>query len=346
MPFECPVPTLDYETVTLAHGGGGRVSHRLTHDLLLPLLANDALSPLHDGAVVPWTHDALAISTDSYVVRPRFFPGGNVGHLAVHGTVNDLAMCGAAPVGLSLAFILEEGLPIKELRTIVETIRDACAAVGVPVVTGDTKVVEHGSGDGVYVNTTGFGRVAPGIEIAPARVRPGDRILLSGSIAEHGIAILSVREGLEFETRIESDTAALWPSVRRVLDALDWDVHALRDATRGGVASATNEIAAGAGVGMVLDGDAIAVREEVRGACELLGLDPLYVANEGRYLAFVPAGRADEALAAMRADPVSRDSRIVGEVVADHPGVVRMVQPFGGSRVVDMMSGEQLPRIC
>ena len=346
MPFECPVPALDYETVTIAHGGGGRISHRLTRDVLLPLLTNDALSPLHDGAVIPWTHDALAISTDSYVVRPRFFPGGNIGHLAVHGTVNDLAMCGAEPVGLALALILEEGLPIAELRTIIETIRDACAAVGVQVVTGDTKVVERGSGDGVYVNTTGFGRVRPQVEIAPERARPGDRILLSGSIAEHGIAIMSVREGLDFETRIESDTAALWPSVRRLLDVVGWDVHTLRDATRGGVASATNEIAASASVGMVLDGTAIAVREEVRGACELLGLDPLYVANEGRYLAFVSAERADEALAAMRADPVSRETRIIGEVVADHPGVVRMSQPFGGSRVVDMMSGEQLPRIC
>ena len=346
MPFECPVPALDYDTITIAHGGGGRISQRLTRELLLPILGNDTLAPLHDGAVVPWTHDGLAVSTDSYVVRPRFFPGGNIGHLAVHGTVNDLAMCGAEPVGLSLAFILEEGLPIPELRTIVETIRDACTASGVQVVTGDTKVVERGSGDGVYVNTTGFGRVRPRVEIAPERARPGDRILLSGAIAEHGIAILSVREGLEFETRIESDTACLWPSVRALLDTLGWDVHTLRDATRGGVASATNEIAAGAGVGMVLDGTAIAVREEGRGACELIGLDPQYVATEGRYLAFVPAERADEALDAIRSDPVASEARIIGEVVADHPGVVRMTQPFGGSRVVDMMSGEQLPRIC
>jgi hydrogenase expression/formation protein HypE len=285
MPFECPVPATAYDTVTLAHGGGGRVSQRLIQEILMPALENPALAPLHDGAVLNWGHDALAMSTDSYVVRPRFFPGGNIGHLAVHGTVNDLAMCGAEPVALSLAFILEEGLAIEELRTIVTTIRDACAALDLPVVTGDTKVVEHGSGDGIYINTTGIGRVRPRVEIAPERARPGDRILLSGSIADHGIAILSVREGLRFDTRVESDTAPLWSCVERLLDGLGWDVHTLRDATRGGVASVTNEIAASAGVGIVLDSDAIPVRPEVRGACELLGLDPLYVANEGRFAA-------------------------------------------------------------
>jgi len=346
MPFECPVPVRDYDTVTMAHGGGGRVSQRLIQEILVPAFDNPMLAALHDGAVLPWGRDALAMSTDSYVVRPRFFPGGNIGHLAVHGTLNDLAMCGAEPVALSLAFILEEGLPIAELRTIVETVRDACLAANVPVVTGDTKVVEHGSGDGIYVNTTGIGRVAARIEVSPARARPGDVVLLSGAIAEHGIAILSVREGLEFETRVESDTAPLWPSVRALVARLGWDVHTLRDATRGGVASVTNEIAAAAGVGIVLDAEAVPVREDVRGACELLGLDPLYVANEGRYLAFVPESRADEALAAMRSAPVGRDAVAVGRVVADHPGVVRIAHPFGGSRVVDMMSGEQLPRIC
>lgn len=346
MPFECPVPATSYDTVTLAHGGGGRVSQRLIQDLLVPALDNPALAMLHDGAVLSWGHEAMALSTDSYVVRPRFFPGGNIGHLAVHGTVNDLAMCGAEPVALSLAFILEEGLPIDELRAVIETIRDACAELDLPVVTGDTKVVEHGAGDGIYVNTTGVGRVRPRVEISPQRARPGDRVILSGPIADHGIAILSVREGLRFETRIESDTAPLWPCVRGLLDGVGWDVHTLRDATRGGVASATNEIAASAGVGIVLDSAAIPVRAEVRGACELLGLDPLYVANEGRFLAIVAEERADEALERIRSERRGAEACIVGEVVAEHPGVVRATNPFGGFRVVDMMSGEQLPRIC
>jgi hydrogenase expression/formation protein HypE len=346
MNFVCPVPSEAYETVTLAHGGGGKVTHRLIQSLLVPAFDNPALAALHDGAVLPWDGEQLAFTTDSYVVRPRFFPGGNIGNLAVHGTVNDLAMCGARPVALSLAFILEEGLPIAELRTIVESVRDACALLDVPVVTGDTKVVERGHGDGVFINTSGVGVVARNLEIAPQRVRPGDVVILSGPIAEHGVAILSVREGLEFETRIESDTAPLWPVVERVLAAGGWDVHALRDATRGGVASALNEIAEASSTGIVLDGAAIPVKDEVRGACELLGLDPLYIANEGRFVAFVAPERAGRVLAAMRSEPVAREARVVGRVVNEHPGTVRMNLAFGGSRVVDMLSGEQLPRIC
>ncbi len=345
--LECPVPLDTYEAITLGHGGGGRLTQRLINEILVPAFDNAQLSELHDGAVLPATdHARLAFSTDSFVVSPYIFPGGDIGSLAVHGTANDLAMCGARPLYLSLAFILEEGLPVRDLRRVVTSVRDACRSVGMQVVTGDTKVVERGKGDGIFINTTGIGVVLPGVDIAPKRVRPGDRILLSGAIAEHGIAILSVREGLSFETELQSDTTHLWPVVTGVLQTGGSAVHVLRDATRGGVASVVNEIAQAANVGVVLDEAAIPVRDEVRGACEILGLDPLYVANEGKFLVFVAPEGVETVLETLRAHPLGEGARLVGEVVADHPGVVRMRTLYGGSRVVDLLSGDQLPRIC
>jgi hydrogenase expression/formation protein HypE len=346
MAFECSLPIEEYDAVTLGHGGGGKLSQMLVEQLFVPALSNDILAELHDGAMFPWHGGHVAFSTDSFVVRPRFFPGGNIGSLSVHGTLNDLAMCGARPRHLSLALILEEGLLLTELREIVDSIREACEESEVTVITGDTKVVERGSGDGIYINTTGIGSLMPETQLSAIRVRPGDKIVLNGSIAHHGMAIMSVREGLEFESEITSDSAALWPIVEGVLSATQRRMHVLRDATRGGVASAINEIAQAANVGVVLDESAIPVDEPVRAACEILGLDPLYVANEGRFVGFVSPDLADEAVDLMRAHPLGRDACIIGETVADHPGVVRMNSGFGGSRVVDMISGEQLPRIC
>jgi hydrogenase expression/formation protein HypE len=280
------------------------------------------------------------------VVRPLFFPGGDIGSLAVHGTVNDLAMCGARPVALSAGFILEEGLPMEDLWRVARSMREAAAEARVPIVTGDTKVVDRGKGDGIFINTTGLGRIPAGIEIDPTRARPGDVVILSGAIADHGIAILSVREGLQFQTEVKSDSAALHELVGAILAAGGRGVHVLRDPTRGGVASALNEIASAARAGIRLEEAAIPVREEVRGACEILGLDPLYVANEGKCLALVAREKAEEVLSAMRADPRGRNAARIGEVVEEHQGKVVLRSRIGGSRVVEMLSGEQLPRIC
>jgi hydrogenase expression/formation protein HypE len=342
----CPLPIADYPHVLLAHGGGGRMSQMLIERVFVTAFGNAALEERHDGAVMDVEKGRLAITTDSFVVSPRFFPGGDIGSLAVHGTVNDLAMCGAAPLALAAGFVLEEGLPMEELWRIVRSMAAAAQAAGVAIVTGDTKVVDRGKGDGVFIHTTGIGRVRDGIRVSPARATPGDRVLLSGAIAEHGIAIMSVREGLEFETTLTSDSAALHGLVAVVLDACGDAVHVLRDPTRGGVSSAVNEIAQSARAGIRLDEAAIPIGEEVRGACEILGLDPLYVANEGKCLAIVAPEAAGAALAAMRAHPLGRRAAIVGEVVGDHPGRVFMESRIGGNRVVDMLSGEQLPRIC
>ncbi len=336
----------DSPTVLLAHGGGGRLMQALIERMFLPAFGNPALEALHDGAVLEVNGTRLAFSTDSFVVSPLFFPGGDIGSLAVHGTVNDLAMCGARPLGLSVGFILEEGLPMEDLWRIVQSIQRAAQAVGVPIVTGDTKVVDRGKGDGVFINTAGVGLIPPGVHIAPQRAQPGDVVLINGAIAVHGIAILSVREGLEFETTLESDTAPLHDLVARLLDVAGEQVHVLRDPTRGGVASALNEIAAKAGVGIRLEEARIPIWEEVRGACEILGLDPLYVANEGKCLAIVAREVAEPVLAAMQAHPLGREAAIIGEVVEDHPGKVLLRSRVGGLRVVDMLSGEQLPRIC
>jgi len=342
----CPLPLSDYPTVQLAHGGGGKLSQILIESLLLPAFDNPQLARLHDGALLAPPAGRLAFSTDSFVVKPLFFPGGDIGSLAVHGTVNDLAMCGARPLALSCGLILEEGLAMSDLARIVASLRGAARRAGVPIVTGDTKVVDRGKGDGVYLHTTGVGSVPDGVEIDPKRARPGDVVLLSGSIGDHGMAILSVREGLEFESPIESDSAPLAGMVAALLDRLGDAVHVLRDPTRGGVASATNEIAAAAGVGICLEEVEIPVHEPVRAACELLGLDPLYVANEGKLLAIVAREVADEALAVLRTDPLGAEAAIVGEVVDELAGHVQLRGAIGGSRIVDMLSGEQLPRIC
>jgi len=304
-----------------------------------------APEPAHDSAVVEVNSTRLAFTTDSFVVSPLFFPGGDIGRLAVCGTVNDLAMAGARAAWLSAAFILEEGFSLETLGRIVASMREEAARIGVRIVTGDTKVVDRGKGDGVFINTAGIGVIPPGVEVSPARVSPGDAILLSGDLGRHGIAILSVRENLGFEMSLESDCASLAGVVGELV-GLGSEVHCLRDLTRGGLAAALNEIAMDAGVGMELDEAAIAVSEPVAGACELLGLDPLYVANEGRLVAIVPTPAAEQALETLRRHPVSAGAAIIGRVTDKHRGVVEIRSPIGGGRIVDLLSGEQMPRIC
>ena len=341
----CPTPLSDYKEVVLAHGSGGKLSQRLLQSVVLPRFQNELLAPLHDGAIFDLDGSRIAFSTDSYVVSPIFFPGGDIGKLAVHGTVNDLAMCGARPQYLSVAFIVEEGLPMADFHRIIQSMQAAATEAGVLLVTGDTKVVDRGKADKLFINTAGVGLVRAGVNIQPSRAQPGDKIIINGPIAVHGIAIMSVREGLEFETKIESDTAPLNGLVESILDAYE-DIHVLRDPTRGGITSALSEIAQAARVGMLLDEARIPISEEVKGACEILGLDPLYVANEGKLLTILPAAKADRVLAAMRAHPLGQAAAIIGEVTANHAGYVLMKTRVGGTRVVDMLSGEQLPRIC
>ncbi|MDI6791857.1 MAG: hydrogenase expression/formation protein HypE [bacterium] len=344
--WQCPIPIQEYPTVLMAHGGGGRLTRMLIERMFLPAFRNSTIETLHDGAVLEIEGLRLAFTTDSFVINPLFFPGGDIGELAVNGTVNDLAMCGARPLYLSLSFILEEGFPMEDLWRVTRSIQAAAEEAEVKVVTGDTKVVDRGKGDGLFINTSGVGLIPEGVEISPQRVCPGDVVLISGAIAVHGIAILSVREGLEFETTLESDTAPLNGLVKALLDSAGPQVHMLRDPTRGGVATTLNEIASSAKVGIMLEEAGIPIRDEVRGACEILGLDPLYVANEGKYLAIVAPEAADAALEAMRAHPLGREAAIIGHVVEEHAGTVILRSQVGGKRVVDMLSGEQLPRIC
>jgi hydrogenase expression/formation protein HypE len=341
----CPIPITDYKEIVLAHGSGGKLSHQLIQKIILPQFQNKLLAPLHDGAVFSLGKNRVAFSTDSYVVSPIFFPGGDIGKLAVHGTVNDLAMCGARPLYLSVGFILEEGMPMEDFWRVVQSMRAAADEAGVQLVTGDTKVVDRGKADKIFINTAGIGGIPEGVNIHPARAQAGDKVLISGPIAVHGIAIMSVREGLEFESEIASDTAALNGLVHEILEACQ-DVHVLRDPTRGGVTSALTEIAQSAGVGVFLREASIPISEEVKGACEILGLDPLHVANEGNLLAIVPPEEAETALAAMRRHSLGKVAAMIGEVVSEHPGFVVMKTRVGGMRVVDMLSGEQLPRIC
>jgi hydrogenase expression/formation protein HypE len=352
LPFgSCPVPKSRYEQVLLGHGSGGRLTAELIQGVFLPAFANDVLAALEDQATVSVGPEngkpapRIAFTTDSFVVRPLFFPGGDIGKLAVHGTVNDLAVGGAVPKYLSAAFILEEGLPLADLRRIVGSMSAACAEAGVALVTGDTKVVDRGKGDGVYLTTTGIGVVPAGRRLSIRNARPGDRILVSGTLGDHGIAIMSVREGLEFETILKSDTAALHLLTEAILAACP-ETRCMRDPTRGGLSSALNELAAASEVGVELDEVAIPLKPEVRGACEMLGLDPLYVANEGKLIAVVPSADAEPVLTAMRAHPLGREAAIVGTVVAEHPGLIIAKSLVGGVRVVTMLSGEQLPRIC
>ncbi|MGO8699889.1 MAG: hydrogenase expression/formation protein HypE [Limisphaerales bacterium] len=341
----CPLPISDHKEIVLGHGSGGKLSHQLIRNFVLPYFRNELLEPLHDGAIFEIDGVKLAFSTDSFVVAPIFFPGGDIGKLAVCGTVNDLAMCGARPLYLSAAFILEEGLPMDDFCRIVHSMQEAAAEANVLLVTGDTKVVDRGKADKIFINTSGIGAVEPGVRIHPNRARAGDKVIINGPIATHGIAIMSVRENLSFETKILSDCAALNGLVAAVLRACP-DVHVLRDPTRGGVASALAEIAEQAKAGIHLDEASIPINEEVKGACEILGLDPLYVANEGKVLAIVPPEGAAAVLQAMRCHFLGKEAAVIGEVVQDHPGFVTMKTRVGGNRVVDMLAGEQLPRIC
>lgn len=341
----CPVPLHDYDRILLAHGGGGTLSRKLLMESVFPAIMNEHLSSLHDGAILTIGGTRLAFSTDSYVISPRFFPGGSIGSLAVNGTVNDLAMCGAVPQFLSVGFILEEGFPREELEGIVGDMRSAADASGVQLVTGDTKVVEKGKGDGIFVNTSGIGTVREGIVSDPRRVKPGDVIILSGDIGRHGIAIMSVREELEFGSTIESDCCPLHAVAAAVCGAAP-DLKVMRDPTRGGLASALNEIAESACVGMEIDEQKITILEPVHAACEILGFDPLYVANEGKMIAIVPPHRASAVVEAMRRLPESSEACAIGTVTVENPGTVVLKTTIGGKRVVDMLSGEQLPRIC
>ncbi|MBN8594227.1 MAG: hydrogenase expression/formation protein HypE [Anaerolineae bacterium] len=341
----CPLPLRDYPQIVLGHGGGGKLSQDLVEHIVLPAFNNGALASLADGAALNIAGIRLAFSTDSYVVRPLFFPGGSIADLAVNGTVNDLAMLGAQPMFLSVGLIIEEGLPLSILGTVVEQMAAAARIAGVQIVTGDTKVVDKGHGDGLYINTSGIGLIPDGIQIAPQNARPGDSVLVSGMIGDHGMAVMSVREGLEFETLIISDSAPLNGMVAVLLAAVP-EIHTLRDPTRGGVASSLNEIARAADVGIELEDNQLPIRPEVAAACELLGLDPLYVANEGKLIAILPAAQAERALESLRHHPLGKDAAIIGQVTAEHPGIVTTKTSIGGRRIVSMQVGEQLPRIC
>ena len=343
--LQCPTPLNDSERVQLAHGGGGRRMHELLEGLLLPSFKNDLLLERHDGATLNVAGARLAFTTDSYVVKPLFFPGGDIGTLAINGTVNDLAMCGARPLYLSSAFILEEGFPMESLRRVVESMRITAAEVKVQLVTGDTKVVDKGKGDGIFVNTAGIGMVEHTLTIAPSAVRPGDVILLSGDLGRHGIAIMAMREGLSFETTIESDCAPLWQPIAALL-AAGIEIHCLRDLTRGGLSSGLIEIAEAAAMRISIDELTIPVREDVAGACEILGLDPLYLANEGRFIAFVPEHETARALDILNQHAVSSGAIKIGQVQEKPAGMVTMNSRMGTERILDMLSGEQLPRIC
>ncbi|TRW97164.1 hydrogenase expression/formation protein HypE [Candidatus Methylobacter oryzae] len=332
--------------VDLSHGGGGRAMAQLIDELFIKHFDNDLLRQHNDQALFNVPAGRLAISTDSYVISPLFFPGGDIGSLAVHGTVNDVAMSGAKPLYLSAGFILEEGLPLADLEQIVISMADAAKRAGTPIVTGDTKVLERGKGDGVFINTTGVGIVPEGVAISGNRAQPGCAILVSGSIGDHGVAIMAGRENLQFETTIVSDSAALNGLVADMVAAAPADIHCLRDPTRGGLATALNELAQQSGVGIVIDETQVPIKSEVKAACEILGLDPLYVANEGKLVCICAADAAERLLAVMRQHPLGRDAAIIGEVIADDHHFVQMTTAFGGRRIVDWPVGEQLPRIC
>ncbi len=343
--WTCPLPLRDYPNVVMGHGGGGKLSAELIQHLFMPAFANGTLQALGDSAVLDLGGQRLAFSTDSFVVRPLFFPGGCIGDLAINGTVNDLAMSGAKPLFLSAGFILEEGLTLSLLGAIAERMGQAAQRAGVTLVTGDTKVVDRGHGDGVFINTSGIGLIPEGVHIAPQMAQPGDVVLVSGTLGDHGMAIMSAREGLEFETTITSDCAPLHDLVAAML-AVTPEIHVLRDPTRGGAASSLNEIAQAAQVGIVIEETQIPVKPAVQVACEMLGLDALYVANEGKLIAILPAAHAEAVLAAMQAHPLGQQAAIIGRVVADHPGLLVAKTALGATRIVDLQIGEQLPRIC
>ena len=333
------------DRILLDHGSGGKMSHRLISDMLLPLFNNPVLSQLDDGAILELEGKRLAFSTDTFTVDPIFFPGGSIGDLAINGTVNDVAMCGATPQYISVGLLIEEGFAVADLEKILTGMSRAAARAGVAVVTGDTKVVPKGAADKIFINTSGLGFIPEGVVVGSRQARVGDMIILSGSIAEHGIVILTQREGMAFTSDIQSDTAPLNFLVEKMF-GVSKDIHVLRDPTRGGVGTTLNEIADRSHVGIVIHEDKIPVRKEVLGICELMGFDPLYIANEGKLLAFVGRAHAQKILAAMQADPNGRDACIIGEVVSDNPGMVCLKTRIGGIRIVDMLTGEQLPRIC
>ncbi len=343
--LNCPLPINSSSFITLAHGGGGKLTHQLIEKLFHPAFNNSELETQHDGAVIDFPSAKLAFTTDSYVVQPLLFPGGNIGSLAVNGTVNDLAMCGARPLYLTAAFILEEGLLIETLWTIVQAMRKSADHAGVKIITGDTKVVDKGKGDGIFINTSGVGIVEHSLTIHPKSIQPGDMVLLSGDIGRHGIAIMAAREGLGFQNQIESDCAAVSNLVQNLIDA-KVEIHCLRDLTRGGLATALIEIAQTAKVSINITESEIPIREEVKGACEILGLDPLYVANEGQFVTFVKADHAQHALRIMQNDPLGSQAKIIGTVKKSPPETVILKTKVGTSRMIDMLSGEQLPRIC
>lgn len=336
---------LKHGRIEMTHGSGGRAMAQLIQQLFVTAFDNEFLRPLNDQACFQSFNGRMVMTTDSHVVTPLFFPGGDIGSLAVHGTINDIAMAGARPSYLAASFILEEGFPLADLKRIADSMAKAARAAQVPIVTGDTKVVEKGSGDGVFITTTAIGMVPEGIDIAGANARPGDKILISGTLGDHGIAVMASRENLSFQTSIESDTAALHDLVAAMIAATP-AIHVLRDPTRGGVAAALNEIAQQSSVGMIIDENPLPIREQVQAACEFLGLDPLYIANEGKLIAICPAADAAGLLHAMRQHPLGRDAAIIGEVIEDSHCFVQMQTRFGGKRVVDWLSGEQLPRIC
>lgn len=339
------MPKFDFDTINLGHGSGGILTHRLLNSGVFDVLKNDILNEKHDGAIFN-LQGKIAFSTDSYVVNPIFFPGGNIGELAINGTVNDLAMCGAIAKYISLSFIIEEGLRMEEFWQILNSIKDCCTKANVQVVTGDTKVVEKGKGDKIFINTAGIGIVHEKAAIKLSNVKAGDAIILSGNIAEHGIAIMSKRSGLEFETNITSDTTNLNFTVEKLIHEFGHQIHFLRDATRGGVASVLNEVAKDGAMGIDIKHKNIPVQEQVNGACEMLGLDPLYVANEGRFIAIVDEKISHDIVALLRQDANGTDATIIGAVVEEHKGQVIMQSAIGGKRVVNMLPGEQLPRIC
>lgn len=341
----CPTPSTDTDRILIGHGSGGKLTAQLIERTILPALANPVLARLDDQAFVAMGNTSIAFTTDSFVVTPIFFPGGDIGELAVNGTINDLAMGGARPVALSLALILEEGLPLRDLERILASVRRTADLAGVRVVTGDTKVVGRGSGDKIFINTAGIGLARPGVTLGSHRVAPGDAVILSGSIGDHGMTILAQREGLELDGALSSDTAPLHGLVSAMLDVYP-DIHAMRDPTRGGLAATLVEIASRVGVGIEIDEPRIPIKDAVRGACELLGIDPLLVANEGKLVAFVPPDGADAVLAAMRAHPLGSDAVLIGQVTAGSRGRVIAKTPIGGQRYIELPFAEALPRIC
>lgn len=343
--LQCPIPISDYPKVLLAHGGGGKLMHTLIQKMFAAAFRNEILQQDHDSAQIQLSSSKIAFTTDSYVVKPIFFPGGDIGSLAINGTINDLAMSGAKPLYLSLGLIIEEGFAMEDLWKVVQSLARAAEDAGVKIATGDTKVVDKGKGDGIFINTSGVGIIEHNLNISPKSIRSGDAIIINGDIGRHGIAIMAEREGLEFEHKIESDCAPLNEIVLNIVNS-GIDVHCLRDLTRGGLSSTLNELASSSGTEIIIDESLVPVREDVQGACEILGFDPMYVANEGKFNAIVPKRDADKCLEIMKAHKYGKDSVIIGEVSGNSESIVKLKSRIGTMRILDMLSGEQLPRIC